>query len=167
MDLFDIDVAWDESAGATSYQVSLIGDRGLVAQEAVTTTTATFSRAPGGADLIISVVAGNAGGISEPASITVTTPSLNETFYNVPEYNNLEADPGFDASAFEFGTLSSPPNFTLGAMPAGYTAATIPTGFDANLVAPLDGRTLVDTLAIWGGERPFDCALLAHRGDGL
>ncbi len=29
-----------------------------------------------------------------------------------------------------------------------------------------DGRSLVDALAIWGGDRAFDCALLAHRGDG-
>jgi hypothetical protein len=69
----------------------------------------------------------------------------NRDFFNTAGFNNLVADPGYAASAFNAGSQSSPPDFTLAAMPAGYTAATIPTAFDTNLIAPVDGRVLVDT----------------------
>lgn len=70
---------------------------------------------------------------------------FNQTFFETPAFNNLVADPGFAASAFDAGSQGTPPDFTLAAMPAGYTAATVPTMFDTNLVAPVDGRVLVDT----------------------
>jgi hypothetical protein len=145
LDLFDLTVSWNAVDGATSYTVTLNDGAADVAEETVSTTSVEFTDLAGGTSYTASVFASNAGGNSAAASASATTPSLNQTFYNVAAFNNLEADPGFDASAFEFGTLSNPPDFTLGAMPAGYTAATVPTTFDANLVAPVDGRTLVDT----------------------
>ncbi len=57
------------------------------------------------------------------------------------------ADPGFAASAFNMGTQSSPPDFTLAGMPAGYTAFDL-AGIAAdglNLIPPVDGRTLQAT----------------------
>jgi len=147
LDVFDLTVSWTASDGAVSYTVAVDdGDAGTPPlQETVSGTSATFERVPGRLTLNIGVIATNANGNSAPGTTSITTPSLNETFYNTSAFNNLEADPGFDASAFEFGTLASPPDFTLAGMPAGYTAATVPTTFDANLVAPVDGRTLVDT----------------------
>ena len=69
-----------------------------------------------------------------------------QTFFETAGFNNMVADPGFDASVYELGSLSSPPDFTLAGMPSGYTAKDLSTiGFDANLVAPVDGRTLVAT----------------------
>ena len=76
-----------------------------------------------------------------------STVALNKGFFETAGFNNMLADPGFAASAFNAGTQASPPDFTLAAMPAGYTAFDISTvGFDGlDLVAPTDGRTLVDT----------------------
>lgn len=74
-----------------------------------------------------------------------STLQFNTDFFNEAGFNNTLADPGFAASAFNAGSQSSPPDFTLTAMPAGYTAATVPTTFDTNLIEPGDGRTLVDT----------------------
>jgi len=69
-----------------------------------------------------------------------------KAFFEMAGFSNMLADPGFDASAFNMGTQSSPPDFTLTAMPGGYTAFDLSgIAFDANLVAPVDGRTLVDT----------------------
>ena len=69
----------------------------------------------------------------------------NQTFFNA--FNNMVADPGFNASAFNKGSKSSPPDFTLAAMPVGYTAFDLSTvAFDGvTLVAPSDGRTLEAT----------------------
>ena len=75
-----------------------------------------------------------------------STQALNKQFFETDGFNNMLADPGFDASAFDMGSASSPPNFTLTAMPGGYTAFDLSgIAFDDNLIAPLDGRTLVET----------------------
>jgi len=75
-----------------------------------------------------------------------STQALNKQFFETDGFNNMLADPGFDASAFDMGSASSPPNFTLTAMPEGYTAFDLSgIAFDDNLIAPVDGRTLVET----------------------
>ncbi|MGM0669904.1 MAG: hypothetical protein ACQET1_09295, partial [Gemmatimonadota bacterium] len=75
-----------------------------------------------------------------------STQAFNKQFFENAGFNNLLADPGFDASAFDMGSMDSPPDFTLAAMPGGYTAADLSAiTYDANLVAPADGRTLVAT----------------------
>jgi hypothetical protein len=76
-----------------------------------------------------------------------STQALNKQFFQTAGFNNMLADPGFEDSAFDMGSQSSPPDFTLAAMPGGYTAFDLSSiTFDgANLIAPLDGRTLVDT----------------------
>lgn len=76
-----------------------------------------------------------------------STTALNQTFFNTAGFNNMLADPGFDASAFNAGTASSPPNFTVTAMPAGYTAFDLSsiTADGTTLIPSVDGRTLVDT----------------------
>jgi hypothetical protein len=76
-----------------------------------------------------------------------STQTLNQNFFNTAGYNNVLADPGMDASAFDIGSQASPPDFTVAAMPGGYTAADLSgIAFDGStLIAPLDGRTLVDT----------------------
>jgi hypothetical protein len=75
-----------------------------------------------------------------------STQAFNQAFFETAGFNNMLADPGIDASAFDAGTLSSPPDFTVAAMPSGYTAFDLSTlTYDANLVAPVDGRRLVET----------------------
>ncbi len=75
-----------------------------------------------------------------------STQALNKAFFETAGFNNMLADPGFDSSAFNMGTMDSPPDFTLAAMPAGYTAFDLSSiTYDTNLIAPVDGRTLVDT----------------------
>lgn len=75
-----------------------------------------------------------------------STQALNKTFFETPEFNNMLADPGLDASAFEVGSMASPPDVTVPAMPAGYNAADLSAiSFDADLIQPLDGRTLIAT----------------------
>ncbi len=72
--------------------------------------------------------------------------ALNQQFFETAGFNNMLADPGLDASAFEAGSMDSPPDLTLAAMPGGYTAADLGgIPFDGNLVAPVDGRTLTAT----------------------
>lgn len=72
--------------------------------------------------------------------------ALNQEFFETAAFNNMLADPGLDASAFEVGSMDSPPDLTLPAMPAGYTSADLGgIPFDDNLVAPVDGRTLAAT----------------------
>ena len=148
LDVYDLTVSWTAAAGATTYDVALDdGDAETTdpIQTGVTGTSVTFERVAGGTEYDVAVVARNTSGPSDPATTTVTTPGLNRTFFDTDGYNNLLADPGFAASAFNAGTQGSPPDFTVAAMPTGYTAASIPTGFDANLIEPLDGRTLDDT----------------------
>lgn len=68
----------------------------------------------------------------------------NRDFFDA--FANTLADPGFDDSAFDVGTLGNPPDFTLADMPAGYTPFNLSNvTYDDNLVAPADGRRLVDT----------------------
>jgi len=75
-----------------------------------------------------------------------STQAFNKEFFETAAFNNMLADPGFHASAFDVGSQDTPPDFTLAAMPGGYTAADLSTiTYDANLVAPADGRTLVAT----------------------
>jgi hypothetical protein len=56
------------------------------------------------------------------------------------------ADPGFADAAFDIGSISNPPDFTLTSMPQGYTAFNVSTlNNGAGLVMPEDGRVLVQT----------------------
>lgn len=72
--------------------------------------------------------------------------TLAQRFFETAAFNNMVADPGFDASVYDYGSLSSPPDFTLAGMPGGYTAADLSAiPYDENLVAPVDGRTLQAT----------------------
>jgi len=73
------------------------------------------------------------------------TDTENQAFFDA--FNNMAVDPGFASSAFDVGTMATPPDFTVAAMPAGYTAFDLSTvAFDANnLIAPADGRTLQST----------------------
>jgi len=72
--------------------------------------------------------------------------AMNKAFFETAGFNNMVADPGFDSSAFDLGTIDSPPDFTLAAMPGGYTAFDLSTiTYDTNLIAPVDGRRLVAT----------------------
>jgi hypothetical protein len=160
LDVYDLTVSWDAVTGANSYTVALDdGDPDTTdPTETGAATSVTFPRVAGGTDYAVSVTATNGDGTSAPATTTVTTPGLNMTFFMEAGYNNIVADPGLDASAFNAGTQASPPDFRI-TVPAGYTAATIPTAFDANLVAPTDGRTLDDTDypgAIEPGTDPAD-----------
>lgn len=70
------------------------------------------------------------------------TDTQNQAFFNM--FNNMTVDPGFAASAFDLGSMASPPDFTLAAMPTGYTAFDLSTiALDGtHLIAPGDGRTL-------------------------
>ena len=160
LDLYDLTVSWDAVAGATTYSVSLDDADPDTPDptESGAANSVTFPRVAAGTDYTVSVTAGNASGTSTPATTTVSTPGLNMTFFMNDGYNNVLGDPALDASAFNAGTQSSPPDFRA-TMPAGYTAATIPTGFDSNLIAPGDGRTLDDTDyagAIEPGTDPAD-----------
>jgi hypothetical protein len=75
-----------------------------------------------------------------------STVDLNKGFFENAGFNNTVADPGFDASVFNMGTQASPPDFTLAAMPGGYTPFDLSgIAYDANLIAPADGRRLVET----------------------
>lgn len=76
-----------------------------------------------------------------------STAELNRDFFLHPDFNNMLADPGFDASVYNHGSLASPPDFSLAAMPAGYTPFDLSTIVfdDLTLIAPTDGRRLVAT----------------------
>lgn len=93
-----------------------------------------------------------------------STQALNQQFYNTGGFNNMEADPGFAASAFDIGSRSSPPDFTLAAMPAGYQAADLPAPDGTNLIAPTDGRTLVQTSYAGAIEPGTDLANAWYNG---
>jgi hypothetical protein len=140
-ELLSVTVSWDAVADANDYVVELsAGD--FSSEETVTGTTVTFDGLAGRTTYTAAVVARGQGGTSAPGTATASTGSLNEIFYQTAGFNNIQADPGFDASVFEFGTQASPPDFTLAAMPSGYTAATVST---AGVVPSVDGRALVDT----------------------
>ncbi|MFP4623175.1 MAG: fibronectin type III domain-containing protein [Gemmatimonadota bacterium] len=92
----------------------------------------------------------NNGGDTEAANFNAcgggSSAALNQQFFETAGFNNVVADPGLPGSAFEVGSMSSPPDVIPAAMPASYTGADL-TGidFDDHLVAPVDGRTLVPT----------------------
>jgi hypothetical protein len=138
---FDITATWNENGDATGYSVALVSGGDTTTTNVVASTgaqaTVTFNDVSGGSFTIV-VVATNEGGASPESSVTDATLSLNEEFYNTAAYNNIEADPQMPASAFEFGTLATPPDFRP-VVPAGYTLATLPT---TGLVASVDGRAL-------------------------
>ena len=72
----------------------------------------------------------------------------NEQFFNTAAFNNLVADPQIPASAFDIGTMMTPPDFTPAAMPGGYTpfdVSTLNGEGGAGLIMPTDGRTLEAT----------------------
>ncbi|MGH7459086.1 MAG: fibronectin type III domain-containing protein [Longimicrobiaceae bacterium] len=72
------------------------------------------------------------------------TQAENKQFFE--QFNNLLADPQLPASAFNLGSLDSPPDFTPAAMPGGYTAFDVSALNDgAGLIMPTDGRRLVAT----------------------
>jgi hypothetical protein len=138
-DDFAVTATWGAVADADDYLVTIEpgGD-----QQTVTATTATFSGLAPQTEFTISVVARNAGGPSAPGTATATTEEAGPIFFVQSGFNNIIADPGFDASAFSFGTLASPPDFTLAAMPGSYTAASIPT---TDVPPSVDGRTIQQT----------------------
>jgi hypothetical protein len=77
-----------------------------------------------------------------------STAEFNQQFYETAAYNNMMADPGLDDSAFDVGSQSSPPDFTVAAMPDGYTAFDLGgLAYGDDLVAPTDedARRLVAT----------------------
>ncbi len=132
------------------------GDSGLCIRDAQTIVNANNRLAGQTAPTTTVSVEGvimwnNAGAGNSPANFAAcgggSTDLLNATFFNTAGFNNMLADPGFDASVFNAGTAASPPNFTVAAMPAGYAAFDLSSvTFDAaTLFAPGDGRTLVDT----------------------
>jgi hypothetical protein len=68
---------------------------------------------------------------------------MNKAFFETAGFNNMVADPGLDSSVFDVATLDNPPDFTLAAMPDGYTGFDLSTiTYDDNLIAPVDGRRL-------------------------
>ena len=71
----------------------------------------------------------------------------DQSFFETDGFNNMvAADLGLDASAYDVGSMDSPPNIIPSAMPDGYTAVDLSTvGFGQHLVQPLDGRTLMET----------------------
>lgn len=72
--------------------------------------------------------------------------AMNKAFFETAGFNNMVADPGFDSSAFDLGTIDSPPDFTLDGMPTGYAAFDLSgVTYDDYLIAPVDGRRLVAT----------------------
>ena len=145
-DGLDITVTWNAATDATEYDVTLSADDEDDQEETTNGTTVTFSELAGRTTYTDTVVAKGTGGSSAEASASAETGSFNQVFFETAGFNNLVADPGFDASVFEFGTQDNPPDFTLASMPGGYTAATIPTAPDGdNLIASVDGRTLMPT----------------------
>ncbi len=136
---WDVTVTWDASADADDYTVAFV-QGGDTTTTTVTGTTADFA-GTGGGSYSVTVVASNDGGDSPETSGSFGNPSLNKRFFETAGFNNMMADPMMAASAFEFGTRGTPPDFSA-TMPAGYTAATLPTtGFQASV----DGRTLTQT----------------------
>jgi hypothetical protein len=131
------------------------GNSGLCIRDSQTLVNAN-NRLAGGSDPVSTLRAeglilwNNGGADDDPANFNEcgggSTLALNQQFFNEAGYNNMLADPGFAASAFDYGSQGSPPDLTVAAMPAGYTAADLSgIGFDDHLVAPVDGRTIVAT----------------------
>jgi hypothetical protein len=142
LDIYDMTVEWDAVTDADSYEVT-IDDGSTETTETTTGTSAVFERVTTGADFTVGVVARNTDGASSAGTASISSPDLSAAFFAA--FDNLLADPGLDASAFDYGTQASPPDFTLAEMPAGYAAATLPTPDGSTLIAPVDGRTLEAT----------------------
>jgi hypothetical protein len=71
-----------------------------------------------------------------------------QTYFETAGFNNMVADPMLAASHTSIGTLSSPPDFTPAAMPAGYVpfdASTFNNEGGTGIIMPTDGRTLQAT----------------------
>ncbi|HSM36492.1 MAG TPA: fibronectin type III domain-containing protein [Longimicrobiales bacterium] len=70
----------------------------------------------------------------------------NRDFFQAAGFNNVIADPTLPASAFEVGSMASPPNVIPTGMPVGYVAFDVSTlNGEPGLVMPTDGRALVAT----------------------
>jgi len=138
-DAFAISASWGAVTDATDYiaTISPGGD-----EQTVTGTTVDFDDLIPETEYTVSVVARNQGVAGTAGEASAITAETGPIFFNQTGFNNVVADPGFDASAFNFGTLASPPDFTVAGMPAGYTSATLPT---AGLIPPVDGRQLMQT----------------------
>ena len=119
---------------------TIVNANNRLAGQTTPTTTVAFEN---------NIMWNNGGAGNDPGNFNAcgggSTTALNTNFFNA--FSNVLADPGFDASVFNAGSAGSPPNFTVAAMPAGYTAFDVSTiAFDAaTLFAPGDGRTLVAT----------------------
>jgi len=138
-DALSIVVNWSAVSEAVDYLVTLSSDDGSD-QQTVSGTTASFTGLSGRTAYTATVVAQAPGrGPSAAATASATTGSLNEIFFSASAFNNTLGDPGLDASVFNAGTQSAPPNF---AAANGGTGVTIRT---AGLVPSVDGRTIQQT----------------------
>ncbi len=119
---------------------TIVNANNRLAGQTTPTTTVSFEN---------NIMWNNGGPGNDPLNFNAcgggSTQALNTQFFNA--FNNMLADPGMDASAFDAGSASSPPDFGVAAMPTGYAAFDLTSiTFDAaTLFAPTDGRTLVDT----------------------
>ncbi|MFO7895298.1 MAG: fibronectin type III domain-containing protein, partial [Longimicrobiales bacterium] len=59
----------------------------------------------------------SAEGIILHNNVSTFEDAFAQSFFETAGFNNMVADPGFDASVYDYGSLSSPPDFTLSAMP--------------------------------------------------
>ncbi len=70
----------------------------------------------------------------------------NRDFFNGAGFDNIIANPNLPASAFNVGSMASPPNVIPPAMPGGYTAFDVSTlNNGPGVVMPADGRVLQAT----------------------
>jgi len=72
--------------------------------------------------------------------------SQNKTFFEDSRFANMLVDPGLPSSAFDEGSMDSPPNVIPASMPTGYTAYDVSLLSGTNgMVPPTDGRALEQT----------------------
>lgn len=136
-----ISASWTAVADAEEYVVTFEEGGNQAFQEVVSGTTSAAEGLLGRTEYTVSVVAQAAGREpSSPGTATATTGSLNEIFFKADGFNNIVADPGFDASVFNYGSQAAPPNFALSGSVG--NAVTLPSN---GLVPSLDGRSLVQT----------------------
>ena len=138
-DGFEITASWAAVADANDY-VATITPGG--AEQTLSGTSVTFDELLPATDYSVAVVARNPAGSSGEGTATATTAELEPVFFNQASFNNAITDPGFDASVFQFGTRMAPPDFTLAAMPGGYSAATIRAD---GIIQPVNGPALQQT----------------------
>ena len=110
-----VEVTWNAPSGTSSQTVALTADGSTVGEAEVsgTANSASFRGVQAGVEYTATVTATNADGSSD-ASGSFTLPAT-------PNLNNMLTDPGLQDGAFSIGTQASPPDFTLAAMPDGYT----------------------------------------------